>query len=321
MDNLERNNLFKCQESSNMIFYKRYVDDVFGIWQGTDIQFNNFLNAINEIHPMIKFTNEIESNCSINYLDLSLTRKYNKIEYKIFRKETHTDTVIPYSSNHPWSHKTAAFRSMIWRALTVPLSNKELLNEVNIIKQIALNNGYKASMVYNIKRSIEKKIMYNSILPENTNKKNHDYKRVAYVGSLNNNIFKVLHNSGVTPAPYVNNTLGKRLFNNKIKSSKNFEFSGVYKLKCGSAQCNATYIGRTGRKISTRVNEHISNIKRVTKLNESINKLETDTKNMKALINNSSSGREKIKHQTKLNNITDIIKKKKKKIQKKKMRK
>ena len=43
--------------------------------------------------------------------------------------------------------------------------------------------------------------------------------------------------------------------NVKGKPKDNLNESGVYKLSC---QCGKTYIGQTGRKIRTRVNEHLS---------------------------------------------------------------
>jgi hypothetical protein len=60
----------------------------------------------------------------------------------IYRKPTSTDVVIPQSSNHPDSHKTAAFHFMLDRALRLPLTEMEKQKEITIIKTIAKNNGY-----------------------------------------------------------------------------------------------------------------------------------------------------------------------------------
>ena len=50
--------------------------------------------------------------------------------------------VIHSSSMHPFSHKLAAFRSYIHRLVNVPMSQENFQVELNIIKQIAINNGY-----------------------------------------------------------------------------------------------------------------------------------------------------------------------------------
>lgn len=45
----------------------------------------------------------------INYLflDLTLKRKKEKIQFEIFRKETHTYRYIPINSNYSWKHNIA----------------------------------------------------------------------------------------------------------------------------------------------------------------------------------------------------------------------
>ena len=50
-----------------------------------------------------------ESN-KINFLELTLKRNNNNIVINIHIKETSTDTVIHYNSNHPIEQKMAAFR-------------------------------------------------------------------------------------------------------------------------------------------------------------------------------------------------------------------
>jgi hypothetical protein len=51
-------------------------------------------------------------------------RKEDKIEFEIYRKPTQTNTTINNKSIHPASHKTASFRSMLYRAYKIPLSEE-----------------------------------------------------------------------------------------------------------------------------------------------------------------------------------------------------
>ena len=69
----------------------------------------------------------------MNSLGLSVKNQTGSHLLLIYYKPSHTDTIIPKCSNYPHSHKLAAFYSMIHR-LT--------FEELNIIKQIAYNNGY-----------------------------------------------------------------------------------------------------------------------------------------------------------------------------------
>ena len=85
-----------------------------------------FLKYINNIHPNIKFTVETEVDSKINYLYLTIENKNGRLEFSIYRKPTYTDTITPYSSNHPSTDKLAAYNSMAHRLLTIPMSRKTL---------------------------------------------------------------------------------------------------------------------------------------------------------------------------------------------------
>ena len=39
-----------------IIFYKRFIDDIFIIWTGTEEELKTFMTKINNAHPTIKFT-------------------------------------------------------------------------------------------------------------------------------------------------------------------------------------------------------------------------------------------------------------------------
>lgn len=105
------------------------------------------LEKINHLHPKIKFTLEVEENNTINFLDIKITRNDNTLKFGIFRKPSQTDHVIPEDSNHHPQHKMAAFRCYVHRLLTIPLSDASYQTELNIIKQIAVNNGYEPEIV------------------------------------------------------------------------------------------------------------------------------------------------------------------------------
>ena len=78
--------------------------------------------------------------------------------------------IIDNSSLHPYTHKLAAFRCYIHRLLNTPLSPIDYTKEFNIIKQIALNNGYKVEVIDKLIESISLKQALKSVYP--TVKKN-----------------------------------------------------------------------------------------------------------------------------------------------------
>ena len=220
---------------------------------GTDRQLKTFLDFINSLHKNIKFTIELEQDHTINFLDLKITNKNNKHDFAIFHKPSYTDITIHNSSNHPFSHKVSAYYSFIHRLINIPLSSDNFNKELNIIKQIALNNGYKESLIENILKKKQYKNAINLVYPDNKIKENHNFQMLTYTGKITNKVSNFFKKKGVKIAFKTNNTIGKYIKNNKSKTKKDCK-SGVYLLNCGS--CPKFYIGQTGRSFQKRINEH-----------------------------------------------------------------
>jgi hypothetical protein len=84
----------------------------------------------------MKFTAEAESNNRINYLDITIHRTPTNWVTSIHRKPTFTDTVIPYSSNHPPQHKYTAIRFLYNRLNTYHLNENDRKEEENTVHDI-----------------------------------------------------------------------------------------------------------------------------------------------------------------------------------------
>lgn len=70
-------------------------------------------NHMNALHQHLEFKPPGEDNGTINYFDLTTTRNNNNFNLEVYRKPTHTDTTIHFTSNHIKEHKLAAYRPMI----------------------------------------------------------------------------------------------------------------------------------------------------------------------------------------------------------------
>ena len=255
MDNFEKTVFSSKNPLTKQIgYWFRYVDDVLCLWLGTDRQLNKFHTFINSVHPKIKFTLEIETNQAINFLDLNISVINGKHQFKIYRKETFSDTLIPSISNHPWSQKMAAFHSMLFRLINVPLSNQDYKEELDTILQIAEANGYaRHNILKLLNKKEQNKLLRVFYTPGNeTCNKNLPYIRMAFYEGVSTKIAKILKDSHKV-AYYTTNNIKKSLFNAKDKVDT-FEKSGVYELSCGD--CDAIYIGQTGRNFQIRTEEH-----------------------------------------------------------------
>ncbi len=88
MNNLESKFLNDCPSEFLPVTYHRYVDDT--LTSFSDLSHAQlFLNYINQIHPNINFTMDIESDNKISFLDILITRFNNKLFKNVFRKWFH----------------------------------------------------------------------------------------------------------------------------------------------------------------------------------------------------------------------------------------
>jgi len=66
-------------------------------------------------------------------LDFTIHKTTTNWKISIYRKPTHTDTIIPYTSNHPAQHKYPAIRFLYNRLNTYNLHEDEYKTEENIM--------------------------------------------------------------------------------------------------------------------------------------------------------------------------------------------
>ena len=78
--------------------WEQFVDDVYSFLKHTHLE--NFFHHINNLHQNIKFTMEEESNGELAFLDTLLKRNNREISVLVYRKPTHTDQYLNYSSHH-----------------------------------------------------------------------------------------------------------------------------------------------------------------------------------------------------------------------------
>lgn len=101
MEDVEQQALSSFQ-STGPLFWKRYVDDTCTAIHLDVIDM--FHQHINNIEPSIQFTCEIEQDNQLPFLDILLTKHNETISTSVYRKKSHTDQYLQFSSHHPLSH-------------------------------------------------------------------------------------------------------------------------------------------------------------------------------------------------------------------------
>ena len=124
----------------------RYVDDVFAIVKKVDVQ--GLLNTLNSCFDSVQFTAELpDNNCSLPFLDVLVKQADNKLQFSVYRKPTTTMRYITNDSFCSYQNKVAAFHSMVYRLVRLPLSVADFKAEYEQIIKIADVNGFDKTLV------------------------------------------------------------------------------------------------------------------------------------------------------------------------------
>jgi hypothetical protein len=70
------------------------VDDILIIYDKNKTRIETMIIEFNTIHPAINFTIENEADRKLHFLDLTIHRGHNKLNFTIYRKPTSTDILI-----------------------------------------------------------------------------------------------------------------------------------------------------------------------------------------------------------------------------------
>ena len=106
------NKWLNSEESSSVLFYKRYVDDIFCLFN-CETDADHFLTFLNRQHPNIKFTIKKEKNNQLPFFDILNDCSSNKFVTKVYRKPTYTGLLTNCNSFTSLNYKNALIKTLI----------------------------------------------------------------------------------------------------------------------------------------------------------------------------------------------------------------
>ncbi|KAF2344598.1 Reverse transcriptase domain, partial [Trinorchestia longiramus] len=101
-----------CPKEFQPVFYRRYIDDTFLLFREKS-HATLFLDFINSKHPNIRFTMECENNNELPFLDCLVTRRENKFEVSVYRKNTFSGLGMSFFSYCTFRFKLNCIRTML----------------------------------------------------------------------------------------------------------------------------------------------------------------------------------------------------------------
>ena len=244
LQHIEHLHLPHLTKKHKIINYCRYVDDILIIFDANHSNLLEITKDFNSIHPKLQFTAETEKDNTLNYLDISINRTPTHLNAAIFRKPTFTDTIIPFTSNHPMQHKYAAIRHLYHRLNSYDLKQQEYQRELDIIHNILHNNSFPIK---------PHRTQTPNRVKQTPNRTARKWACFTYVGKETSYVTNIFRRTDLKITFRTTNTLAN-LLTHRIHTQDKYSQSGVYKLTC--PDCHKTYVGQTGRQFSTRYREH-----------------------------------------------------------------
>ena len=252
--------LADCPEHFKPLYYKRYVDDTFLLFNDVE-QIPLFLQYLNSKHSNIKFTYEVENNCVIPFLDVLVRRVGNSCTTSVYRKPTFTGLGTNYLSFIPSLFKINAVKTLLYRCFTISSDWFSFHKEIDFLTNFFLNNGYPRSVIENCVSTFLNNIFQQPPTREDKHKDIH-YFKLPYYGYLSLFIRKKLDNLLKTHYPdkkfkfvFTNSYTLKSFFPFKDRISPSLLSNIVYQFQCPTCKCR--YIGETSRNLFLRVAEHM----------------------------------------------------------------
>ena len=114
----------------------------------------DFFQYIDSLHPKTKFTMETEENSQLPFLDTLIQRnRDNTISVRVYRKPTHTDQYLKFTSHHIARAKKSVVTSLFDRAKNIISNPSDQEKEKNHLTAVLQADGYSRKFIKNTIRA------------------------------------------------------------------------------------------------------------------------------------------------------------------------
>ncbi|BHF63431.1 hypothetical protein SprV_0200642300 [Sparganum proliferum] len=233
----------------------RYVDDTFVIVKTCEVE--QFHQSLNGAFPALQLTREEAKGSTLPFLDVSIQRLSDGgIATSVHRKSSDAEIILSYQSNHPAAHKRSCVRTLFHRAYRYCSSDDLLKKELAYLYRFFRLNGYPMSFVKNCPRRQQQPQSVDS----NGDTVSRKFYSQPYMPRISEAIARQLNQFGIFIAHKPASSL--RTTSSRVKDPipKEQQTNVIYRIPC--ANCSSVYVGHTGRRLGTRINEHKLAIRR-----------------------------------------------------------
>ena len=226
----------------------RFVDDIFSIVKQSQV--NDFLKHLNEQHPSIRFTMELEKDKKLPFLDVTVHRTGETLTTTVYRKPTHSGRYLNFSSHHPPSAKRSVVQALHHRLEYITTSEDDREKEKELIKRELKQNGYTDAFI----RGALKKRKQRKETTDDQEKKFTGTATIPYIEGLSERIRRILAQVGIRTALSARRIKWSLMDGAKDRIPAGKQAGVIYALGCKS--CTDVYVGETARTAEQRSKEH-----------------------------------------------------------------
>jgi len=136
------------------IFYKRFIDDGFGLWTGGEKNLISFANFANTIHSDIKIELRY-SRTRIEFLDTVVTLENGKVHTSLYKKPTDKQLYLYKTSNHPPNTKSGLAYGLGLRIKRICDREEDYQKHRGELKQQLRKRGYSSKEIERQLRKVD----------------------------------------------------------------------------------------------------------------------------------------------------------------------
>ena len=244
------------------VLFLRYVDDCFALFNRLE-DADLFLDKLNSLHSMIKFTMERSSDC-LPFLDVNVKIESESFVTTVYRKATHTGVLLNFLSVTPTLWKKGMLLCLLNRAKMICSSAAYLTAEVANLKEMFIANAYPAKFIDHVIDRFFRNTddAENSVL-EDVEQLPFILLYVPYFGKcslkFSRKLTKIISDHFDVKERVVYSTFKvSSYFPLKSRSPQYLLSNVVYQYKCLNDSSSDSYVGYTARHLYERCNEHLS---------------------------------------------------------------
>lgn len=139
------------QGRDSLLFYKRFIDDLFFVWEGTESSLHAFMCELNSNKNNIKL-DYTYSKERIHFLDVNVRRTGNSLSTTVYFKPTDRNSYLPINSGHHPLWLMNIPKGQIMRIRRNCTLDSDFRAQATVIKENFVQKGYKEQQLDKIQK-------------------------------------------------------------------------------------------------------------------------------------------------------------------------